>query len=500
MTSHISDSLLHQLSEFVATRTGLHFPRERWRDLARRIGSAAREFDFKDSESCARWLLSSPLTQNQIEILASHLTVGETYFFREMNGLDILRDRILPELIYSRKKSDQHLRIWSAACSTGEEPYTLAILLDKLLPDINEWQITISATDINPRSLRKASEGVYSEWSLRSTPQWVREKYFERKKGDRFEISPRIKGMVTFSYLNLVEDAYPSLSNNTNGMDVILCRNVLMYFAPGQAGKVIRHLNLSLVNGGWLVVSPVDVSQALSSRFVPVNFPGATLYKKDSKQPRKAESQPYRPEGEPEFFSHPPLASLTAPESEIVSPPETAGNLPLEANERPAPYEAALALYGQGRFPEAAAKILEFVTLDGGDAKALALLARAYANQGQLAEAVGWCERAIAADKMSAGPHYLLATILQEQGRIGEAVASLKRALYLDHDFVLAHFALGNLTRQQGKAKESEKHFQNALSILRGCEQEEVLSESEGITAGRLTEIISSTIYKERVA
>ena len=495
MTSHISDGLLHRLSDFVAARLGLHFPKERGRDLARGISSAAREFHFNDAESCVRWLLSSTLTRSQIEILASHLTVGETYFFRESGGLDALRDSILPELIRLRRKGDKHLRIWSVACSTGEEPYTLAILLDKLLPDIAAWQVTILATDINPHSLQKASGGVYGEWSFRGTPRWVREKYFERTEGNRFAISPRIKEMVTFAYLNLVEDAYPSLSNNTTGMDVILCRNVLMYFTPGQAGKVIRQLNLSLADGGWLVVSPVDVSQLPSSCFAPVYFPRAILHKKVGQQPRATETILCIPGGGPGL--RPPSAPETpaAAGPEIVAAPSAAGHLVAEVGAYPIPEEEALMLYEQGHYGDAADKLLVLAARGHVDSHALALLARAYANLGKVGEAFEWCEKALAADKENPGLHYLSATILQEQGRGGEAAASLRRALYLDQDFVLAHFALGNLTRRQGRAKESVKHFQNALALLRSHDREEVLPESEGITAGRLTEIISSTLH-----
>ena len=179
------------------------------------------------------WLLSSePPSRNQIEILASYLTIGETYFFREKQTFEILEERILADLIKTRRQNERRLRIWSAGCCTGEEPYSIAMLLSKMLPDLKDWNISILATDINPRFLHKASEGVYSKWSFRDCPQGVKERYFRKAKEDRLEILPDIKKMVTFSYLNLVEDSYPSLSNCTNAMDVIFCRNVLMYFAP----------------------------------------------------------------------------------------------------------------------------------------------------------------------------------------------------------------------------------------------------------------------------
>jgi chemotaxis protein methyltransferase CheR len=126
----------------------------------------------------------------------------------------------------------------------------------------------------------------------------------------------------------------------------------------------------------------------------------------------------------------------------------------------------------------------------------MTLLARVYANQGELAKSLEWCEKALSADKLDSGLYYLRAMILQEQGAVGGATKSLKQALYLDGDFVLAHFALGNLALRQGKIEESGKHFENALLLLGAYRQEETLPESEGMTAGRLSEVIQSMIYR----
>lgn len=276
----IPDFYLSHLSEFVAAQIGLHFPKERWRNLERGIFSAAREFGFKDAESCIQWLSSARLTKNQIEILASHLTVGETYFFREKKSFDILEEHILSELIRSRQNMERHLRVWSAGCSTGEEPYSIAILLNKMLFNLKDWNITILATDINPRFLQKATEGVYNEWSFRDTLPWIKERYFKKTKEGRFEILPHIKKLVSFSYLNLAEDSYLSLLNNTNAMDIIFCRNVLIYFTPGLARKVIQNLYRCLIDGGWLIVSPSETSHILFSQFMAVNFPGCNTVQK----------------------------------------------------------------------------------------------------------------------------------------------------------------------------------------------------------------------------
>ena len=167
--------------------------------------------------------------------MASYLTIGETYFFRVEPDFNALENHILPELIHLRKDTGKYLRIWSAASSTGEEPYSLAILVRKLIPDIKDWNITILATDINTRSLAKAEKGIYGNWSFRNNPEWLKKIYFTPLLDERYQINRNIKDMVSFFYLNLARDTYPSLLNNTNGMDIIFCRNVLMYFTPELA-------------------------------------------------------------------------------------------------------------------------------------------------------------------------------------------------------------------------------------------------------------------------
>ena len=229
MKQAISKSSLFRISEFISANMGLDFPKDRWPDLERGIKSVSRDFNYKNPESCIQWILSSPLTKSLIEIIASHLTIGETYFFRNQNIFNALEKQILPELIHSRRKTGRHLRFWSAACASGEEPYSLAILLSKMIPDLKDWNITILATDINPLFLKKASKGVYTKWSFRSTPAWAMCGYFKKIQEGHYQINPRLKKMVRFSYLNLMDDCYPSMTNNTNAMDVIFCRNVLMY-------------------------------------------------------------------------------------------------------------------------------------------------------------------------------------------------------------------------------------------------------------------------------
>ncbi len=482
MISAIPDDLLLKLRESLNSIIGMNFPRERFCDLERGIRSAAKDFGFKDAESCIRWLINSPLTRKQIEILASNFTVGETYFFREKRSFEVLEEQILHDLIRLRSNKEKNIRIWSAGCSTGEEPYSIAILLNKMIPDLVDWNITILATDINPCFLQKATEGVYNEWSFRETHGWIR-KYFRKTKSG-FEISPDIKKMVTFSYHNLAEDTYPSLLNNTNAMDIIFCRNVLMYFSTELTKKVIQNLYHSLVERGLLIVSPVERSHVLFSMFETIDFQDVSIYKKDS---IRSHSIDELIPGEIPACPLPELIMVTH-----IQPTDF-------VHEELQPYEEALMLYEKGRYAEVVEKIGSLASLDH-DTKAKTLLARAYANQGILTEALEWCEKAIATDNLNPGCHYLRATILQEQGQVEEAMKSLKRALYLDQDFVLAHFGLGNLNKLKGKFMESEKSFENALMLVKRFRKDEILPDSEGVTAGRLSEIITSIKGRREMA
>ena len=505
MRGGVSEELLSQLSAFVADKMGLHFPRERRRDLERGVNALSRELGFEDSESYIDWLLSSSGTRSQIELLASHLTVGETYFFRDKKVFEALEELVLPKLIQSRRESGKHLRIWSAGCATGEEPYSIAILLSKVIPDLRNWNITILATDINPHFLRKAADGLYGNWSFRDPPPGIEEGFFKQTGAGRFEILSRIKELVTFSYLNLVEDTYPSLLNNTNAMDIIFCRNVLMYFLPERARKAIRNLHRSLVDGGCLVVSPSESSHLLFSQFATVRSAGAILYRKAVPSPPPAGTFFCKPHEKPARPSTPAVGlvpdhgATPVPVSANIrlTSQKKAPKAPLEArNPKPETrprfdlYREALALYEEGCYGEAAEKTEGLVSQNASDAKGLSLLARIYANLGRLEKALEWCEKAIAAEKLNPVSYYLMATIFLELGRTKDAVLSLKRALYLDPNLILAHMALGNIARQRGKHKESVKHFENALLLLTTKRPEEILPESEGMNAGRLMEIV----------
>ena len=439
MTQTLDAELLRAVGQSVEAQLGLHYPPARWLELERGLRGAAKDLGFESVEKCARALVLARLNRAQVYSLAAHLTIGETYFFRDPAAFESLASHILPEIAQNRQGHAKRLRIWSAGCCTGEEAYSIAIALRLAIPDLDAWQITILATDINPRFLQKAALGIYGPWSFRGVPDETRDAWFQKTADGRFEVLPSVRKMVTFDYLNLVEDVYPSLANITNAMDLILCRNVLMYFSRDQLIKVVGNFHRSLVADGRLIVSATEGASDLCTLFEPGQIPGVALYRKVA--PRLAPAALAPP---PVLVPVPPPEPLPAPAEAVRLPPEHATD------------------------------------------------ARRLANEGNLAEALVACDRALAEDKLVAAHHYLRGVILQEQNATADAVEALRSALYLDHDFVLAHFTLGHLLLRQDRPSDAARCFTNARSLLLSSPPDAVVPESDGITVARLLAILTS--------
>lgn len=501
--------LLESLAALLSDRLGLHFPENRRGDLERGVRSAARDLGFPNPESFVEALIASPWTRRQADILAGHLTVGETYFFRDRKSFEALETSVLPDLIRARGR-EKRLKVWSAGCCTGEEAYSLAILVRRLLPDAGDWNVTVLGTDVNPRFLSAAARGVYAPWSFRDPPPGLRERYFTETADGRFEILRGIRNMARFEYLNLAEDVYPSLANGTAALDLVLCRNVLMYFTPGAAEAVAGKLSRCLREGGWLLVGAVEASRSAFSPLAAVKFPDAVFYRKERARPeeRRERYEPAFPPAVPDprrpadLWTIPAATAATTPDPVIVekeAPLREAGQeLPREAPGTA--FAAAQREYERGAYVRAAAILEPLLARGRRDAASLALLARVEANRGRLEEARSWCDRAIALDRTDAALRYLHATIALEQGREEDAEVSLKRAVYLDPDFVLAHFALGNLARRRERREDAARHFRNARTLARKWKPEEVLPDSDGITAERLVRILDVMEERGRVA
>jgi len=453
----LSNDLCLQAQTLIASRLGLDFSKGRQADLKRGLVQACQTSSVSAPETYLARLATLPDESAEWRRLASHLTVGETYFFRDRALFEALEQHVLPSLITGRRtESNLRLRLWSAGCATGEEPYSLAILLDRLLPDLADWALTILATDINPDALETARRGRYREWSFRETPQWIRDRYFHRRSAETFDLDPRIRRMVTFAPLNLAKDGYPGVVTNTSAMDLILCRNVLMYFTREAQQATAALLQRALVREGWLAVSPAEASAELYRPLVTVTFRAAILYRK----------------GE-EF-------AVSLPLSGFSFPPEADGG-----------WRVADSLIQEPRHAEqvdpvtlSAAKPTEAPPETPSDLHR----AKTLADQGKLEAARDLCEAALARDRLDPEAHLLLAAVCHERGEISSALEALRRAIYLAPDFASAHFLLGSLLLRQGQRKRGRRSMETVVSLLNSVPRDEAVAGGDGLTAGRLLE------------
>ncbi len=474
----LSPEAWSEARELIAGRLGLDFPDGRRADLEHGLARALRASRFRTPREYLSWLTAAPEADPELRRLAAHLTVGETYFFRDRACFDALRQHVLPALIAARRAEGMlRLRLWSAGCATGEEPYSLAILLDSLLPDRPDWAITILATDINAAALEVARRGLYREWSFRQNPPEVRGRHFRDRGDETFELNPSIRRMVGFAPLNLAAEVYPDVVTNTTAMDLVVCRNVLMYFTPEAQRAAVARLRRALVSGGWLVVSPVEASAEMLRPLLPVNLTGAILYLKEPRCERSRIhsgaasggsggcgaapaqlNEDSRPSPAPEMA----LPDLPTPLPIWYVPDEMAPPPPVGP-----PHEEACA-------PPAEATALE--------------RARALADQGNLDEARRLCEAALERDRLDPQPHLLLAAICQERAEIPAALEALRRALYLAPDAAVAHFMLGGLLLRQDQRGRGRRCMETVVALLTSAPRDEPVPGSGGLTAGRLLE------------
>lgn len=217
----------------------------------------------------------------ELRLLLNEITIGETYMFRSPQQLEALRNVILPQIIQSKGPLGfKRLHIWSAGCSTGEEPYTLAMFLKeeskKLLAG---WTFDILATDLNDNSLNAAKTGIYGEYALRSTSDELRKRYFRPYDEKQLQATDELKSVIRFDRVNLNDDSRMTF---LKGMDLIFCCNVLIYFDLASKRKVMQHFFSNLLPGGYLFLGHAESLYQVDDRFHLVHFPGVIGYWKPS--------------------------------------------------------------------------------------------------------------------------------------------------------------------------------------------------------------------------
>ncbi|BDC47734.1 protein-glutamate O-methyltransferase [Bryobacterales bacterium F-183] len=430
----LGDYAFPQLKEFVLSQTGLNYFDDKDADFAARL---ARRIKALDLASCGAYLakLQHPaLGPPEMERLVGELTIGETYFFRQMEHFDLLRTRILPEVL-ERKAMTRTLSIWSAGAATGAEAYSISILLKtEFAARLQGWSVSITGTDLNVDFLAAARDGVYSKWPLRTlSPELIAQCFEPKDTG--FRIRPEYQRDVSFSYHNLVDgDHFASVPRAP--FDIIICRNVMIYFSQQQNRQLIQKFHGMLQPGGWLIVGHAEYGGDLFPAYEIINAGNAVVYRK-----------PLTHEHHPVATTHSLLPDVpVTPTQPAPAPPSVPPEVPIHA-------------------------------------------ARALADRGEWAAAEQLCRDRLQADSLDCEAHFTLGLVLEHRGADQEAIREMRSAIYLDRGFAMAYYHLGLLLQRTGDVLGSRKAFRNLERLLAPKEPADAVEHGDGIQAQELLEL-----------
>lgn len=436
-----------QVLRLARERAGLEFPPGQAELAAAAVRRAVQRAGVADPAA----FLGQPADSGAWEVLLEELSVGETYFFREPDQLAFLRDSVLPELAV--RAAPAGVRAWSAACATGEEAYTLAMLLG----DAGCSGFRVLGTDVVRSRLAAAERGSYRRWSLRGVPDDAAGRWFTRE-GDRFRVRDEVRSAVLFAPLNLADPRRAYVAAGAWGMDLVFCRNVLIYLDDATIRHVAARLVDTLAPDGWLFLGASDPPLQELAPCEVVRTGGGVAYRRprrvSARPPAAAPSsrtpsvQPAQPTGPTLWSAGPSVPAL---------PPEAAS----------APPEAG----------EAAARV------------------RALADRGALDEAGTACAAALDVHRDSAELLVLHSTLLFAARRFADAAAAARRALYLDRGCAVAHLALGSALARAGEAAAARRAFRNAADVLRAHAGEDVVPASGGESAERLLAVAQAQLH-----
>jgi chemotaxis protein methyltransferase CheR len=453
--SLLDDALLRRTKELIVRKFGIEVPTGRDHELEKAIFAMAEEAQLPP-DLAVEQIQIRPISDPALRTLIEGLTINETHFFRNEPQFRVLRSQILPDLIKERA-SAKKLRIWSAACSSGEEPYSVAMSLRTLIPDVDDWNLYILGTDIDRSILDKAGRATYGEWSFRQVPEEF-DGFFEQNGGTR-TVVPEARNMVQFYQQNLVDvNSWIGDKIRFGKMDVIFCRNVLIYFDEETTQRIIDALYECLNPGGWLIVGHADPSQDRFQKFATHTFPQTIIYQRPNDGIEPGLVAAISPKAQPKVI----LADIQ----------ELAKRDPNQAIER------LLAVAGE---PDPASQ-------------RTIMLARLLASRRRLPEAHDQAVKAVQLASLSPEAYYVQGTILREMGRADQALDVFRRAVFLDKNFVLAKVQLAECLSDLGQHDRARRELQYAAEMIEGQPAAGVVYGDPEITIGRLREMIGSRL------
>lgn len=465
--------------DFIHEHSGIFLEESKSDSLRISLISRATRHQFANLEEYFR-LLSED--DEEFKELLNLVTINETSFLRFPAQFDGLRDRVIPEIMEGKAHGKKELRFWCAGCSTGEEPYSVAMtVVDSGMQGLG-WEPSVLGTDVSTKALRVARNAVYSGRTLLNLSDDVLRRHFEKtREGHR--VAAHVRRLCDFGYHNLIKEPYPlALMGN---WDVIFCRNVTIYFKMESTQRVVANFFNSLNPGGYLFIGHSETLSSSSDRFEACEVGGVFLYRKPAPTRLWAVQRELDPETRKEERVRAVRAERASAEAEERVKRERAGRRErLEAKEREAAHETqetskatgdvetllaeARELSKSGEPARVLEKIGAVLAADPNNGEAYVLAAYAHADSGDYDAALGECHKAIAIDPLEPSTRYILGMIHQRQNDLVRAISEFRKAIYIDPEFALAHLNLGNIYRSQGKMDSACREYENAMRGLKG--------------------------------
>ena len=431
----------------------------------------------KNSESHHEW-----------EKIITQFTIGESYFFRDKGQFALLKNLILPRLI-ERKREEKSLRIWSAGCSAGEEIYSVAILINELLPYKDGWNIFILGTDINKEAIARGNQGVYNKRSLREIDSEIMKKYFHYDEGG-WKLDMKIRKMVSLKYHNLIKDDFLCKLSELKNMDLILCRHVLIYFDAKAISIVVEKLIDNLSAGGYLFSGHTELSGQKLDKLKSIIFPESVIYQRAIEQESHVmhsnsgtkRDKIYNSSASPVKIR--PKKWHKRKEKKIISP---ANNIPKqETEDLQSRINELEALFKKCEYAEVVNRIESIIKYNHNNFMINYLLARSYANLGNYERAMHFCDQTIRSNVFSIKPYFLKAHIVEEQGDNEEAKNLLKKVIYLDPSFIPAYLELGSIYEGECDHGKAGRLRTTALELLQALPPDAHVEPYDELTVAEL--------------
>ncbi len=514
----IKESDISTFRDYLNEVSGLYFENSKFSLLKKVISGRIEETGSAGFSEYYHRLTRSRQSKDELAVLGGILTVGETYFFRNRDHWNAFEECVMPWVITQCRAEGRHrIRIWSAGCATGEEPYTIAIAVSRCLPDRSRWAVEILGSDINPMAVAAARRGVYRENSFRGVPAFIRREYFEPVKEGGFRPRSYIRDMVSFQELNLL-DARDM--DRVCDVDVVFCRNVLIYFDAQSIETVMGHLHNALRPGGYLFLGHSENTTIRSPRFATISvcdtfvsraLPGENDGKRSLRIPAELEWVNEKEESVPQELEEkgrelkPRVSGTSGKNTDVDSLPAYI----------PVPKESAVSGVSEEHFPDVnklREKAVEYLISDESsqslklfrqvlerepeDVVSLLGTAILLAGSGSGDAALHCCGNILAIDPMTAEAYCVMALVHESRGDYRQALTVLEKAIYLDSSFSMAHFRLAGIYERLNRDSDRRRALRNTLNSLDEDDETRIRVYSGGFDRSAVSRVCKQHLTK----